>query len=272
VCSGSSEEGNHLHFDLTDIYQPRAGFIHDLDPRVKLVGALLIILTVVTLPQGAWFSFGLILLLVVLLSKVAGLGLLYTIRGAFIALPFALAAIPIPCMTPGPAVWVVPGLGWAVTVSGLLRFGTILLRTWLAVQAGVLLSATTPVPQMLWGLKSLGLPRLLVAVIGFMIRYVFVLGDEVLRMLRARAARSPHLPGQRRPGVLWQGQMAGTMVGSFFLRSLERSERVYAAMASRGYQGEVVLLQQPSMDRFDWAALALLAITLSAVMTLGIWR
>jgi len=32
------------------------------------------------------------------------------------------------------------------------------------------------------------------------------------------------------------------MVGSLFLRSYERSERVYAAMQARGYDGELRLL------------------------------
>jgi cobalt/nickel transport system permease protein len=260
-----------LHFDLTDIYQPRAGLIHHLDPRVKLLSAVGIILTVVTLPQGSWPAFGLVLALLILLSMASGLGPFHAMKGALIALPFMLAAVPIPFITPGPSLWIVPGLGWNVTVPGLIRFITILLRTWLAVQAGVLLSATTPVPQLLWGLQSLGIPRLLVAVIGFMVRYIFVLGDEVLRMLRARSARSPHVPGHPRPGFLWQGRMAGMMVGSFFLRSLERSERVYSAMASRGYQGEVQLLERPAMAASDWIALAVLGTALTGVLAIGIW-
>ena len=224
-----------------------------------------------TLPQGAWPAFGLVLVMLIFLSVASGLGPFFAMRGAFIALPFILAAIPIPFITPGPALWVVPGLGWTVTTTGLERFITILLRTWLAVQAGVLLSATTPIPQLLWGMQSLGIPRLLVAVIGFMVRYIFVLGDEVLRMLRARSSRSPHLPGHRHPGILWQGRMAGMMVGSFFLRSLERSERVYAAMASRGYRGEIRLLERPAMTASDWSALALLGMALAGVMAVGIW-
>jgi len=260
-----------LHFDLTDVYRPGAGPIHRLDPRVKLLGAFGLILVVVTLPQGAWPAFGLVQLLVLLIALAAGLGPLHTLRAALIALPFMLAAVPIPFLTPGPALWVVPGLGWAVSGSGLERFATILLRTVLAVQAGALLSATTPVPHLLWGLQSLGLPALLVAVVGFMLRYLFVLGDEALRMLRARASRSARTPGGRRPGFVWQGRMAGMMVGSLFLRSLERSERVYAAMSSRGYRGQVQLLQPQAMTATDWIAVGCIALLLTAVIVLGLW-
>lgn len=258
-----------MHFDLIDVYQPRPTLIHRLDPRVKLLGAVLIILTAVLLPDDAWPSFVVLLMVLVALSLSSGLGWSFAIRRAFIALPFVLAALPLPFLTPGPVVWTVPGLGWTMTAPGLIRFVAILLRTWLAVQAGVLLSATTSAADLLWGLQALGMPKLLVAVVGFMLRYLFILADEALRMLRARTARSPKLAGIRRPGLLWQGRVAGMMVGSFFLRSLERSERVYAAMASRGYAGDIQLLGTPVMKPSDWIALGTLAVSLSALMALA---
>ncbi len=185
-------------------------------------------------------------------------------RRSYVALPFVLAALPLLFFTPGPAVWTLPVTGWQLTSTGLARVAAILTRTWLAVQAGVLLSATTAAADLLWGLQALGMPRLLVGVTGAMLRYIFVMADEVLRMLRARAARSPDLPGRHKPGIVWRGRAAGMMAGSFFLRSLERSERVYAAMASRGYRGEVQLLEPPEMCRRDWAALLGVAGVLAA--------
>jgi cobalt/nickel transport system permease protein len=146
-------------------------------------------------------------------------------------------------------------LDWAVTLPGLIRFLSILIRTWIAVQAGILLSATTGIPDLLWGMKSLGIPRMLVSIVGFMIRYLFVLADEALRMIRARTARSPRLPGTRPPGIVWRARVAGLMVGSLFIRSLERSERVHAAMLSRGYDGEMRMITKPKMTSLDWLVL-----------------
>jgi cobalt/nickel transport system permease protein len=272
VCLGRVEEDDTVHIDLIDIFQPRSTVIHRLDPRVKLIAAVSIIVTAVSLPEGAWLSFVLLACWMVMLSVWAGLGWSFTMRRALLALPFVLAALPLPFMTPGPVLWVVPGLGWTLTATGLTRFLLILLRTWLAVQAGALLSATTSAPDMLWGLRALGMPKIMVSVIGFMLRYIFVLVDEALRMIRARAARSPKLAEARRPGLMWQGRVAGMMVGSFFLRSLERSERVFAAMASRGYAGEIRLLAPPVMRRSDWLALSLLALPLLGLITLALWR
>jgi cobalt/nickel transport system permease protein len=257
-----------VHISLLDVYKPGQGIIHRLDPRVKILGIILYILTTLSIPQDAWFAYAFLWLGLLLLSWAAGLGVFFTVRRAVVALPFLLAAVPLPFLIPGPTLWVIPGLDWVVTLPGLIRFLSILIRTWIAVQAGILLSATTQVPDLLWGMKALGIPRMLVSIVGFMIRYLFVLADEALRMLRARAARSPRLPGNRRPGVLWQARVAGLMVGSLFLRSLERSERVHAAMLSRGYDGEMRMMTRPKMEALDWFALIGL---ITLLVILSIW-
>lgn len=260
-----------MHINILDIYHSRESFIHNLDPRVKILASFFIILTTVILPERAWVGQGILFGLLIVLSLSAQLGPFFTIRRAFIALPFLLAALPVPFLTLGPAIWVVPGLGWVVSSTGLIRFMTILVRTWIAVQASILLSATTVVSDLLWGLNALGAPKLIVSIVGFMVRYLFILADEALRMLRARASRSPKLPGVKRPGLIWQGRVAGMMVGSLFLRSLERSERVYAAMLSRGYDGEMRILDQPAMSNLDWIALLSILSIVSSVIVLSLW-
>lgn len=260
-----------MHISLLDIYHHRQSPVHRLDPRVKILTSLLIILTTVMLPEGAWIAQGLLWCGIVVLALTARLGPFFTVRRSLVALPFLLAALPIPFLTPGPPLWVLPGLGWIVTSNGLIRFGTIILRTWIAVQAGVLLSATTETSDLLWGLGALKVPALLVSIVGFMIRYLFILADEALRMVRARTARSPGLPGVRRPGLNWQGRMTGMMVGSLFLRSLERSERVHAAMLSRGYDGEMRLLHRPSLKVQDMLIFSLIIVFLASLFTLSVW-
>ena len=145
-----------MHFDLIDVFQPRPSWIHSLDARVKLVTAVLIILTAVLLPDHAWLSFGMLLVFLLFAARLTGLGWTYTIRRSYVALPFVLAALPLIFLTPGPVVWNLPVVGWQLTSTGLARVAAILTRTWLAVQAGVLLSATTAAADLLWGLQALG--------------------------------------------------------------------------------------------------------------------
>jgi cobalt/nickel transport system permease protein len=45
------------------------------------------------------------------------------------------------------------------------------------------------------------------------------------------------------------------MAGSLFLRAFERSDRIYMAMVSRGYDGEVRALPLLAVRSGDWAIL-----------------
>jgi len=103
-------------------------------------------------------------------------------------------------------------------------------------------------------------------------RYLFVIVDEVLRLLRARTARSAEtgLPNHKSGGsVLWRARVTGGMAGSLLLRSIERSDRIYNAMLSRGYDGEVRSLAHPALRRADWIILAALLALLVSLLALG---
>jgi cobalt/nickel transport system permease protein len=245
-----------LHFHPSDPYRQIFSPLHARDPRVKVLATVLIVLSTSVSPEGAWASFVFLQTVLVILSASARLGPLYTLRRCWIALPFGMAALSTLFTTPGEPWAALPGLGWPVTQAGLIRFLSILVRALLAVQAAILLTATTRFDDILWALGALRLPGTLLAVISFMYRYLFVLGDEVLRMLRARSARSPSHPDRRGPPLLWRARVAGMMVGSLFVRALERSERVYAAMRARGYRGQVRAIARFRMRPGDWAALA----------------
>ncbi len=260
-----------MHYDLSDQYHPKKSLIHHLDPRVKVVFVLLYILSVSLAPEGAWQAFllfAILLLSALLLSK---LGAFFTIRRSLVALPFLLAAFAVPFTVSGDPVYTFPLLGWTITDAGLVRFGSILIRAWLAVQAAILLTATTRFPDLLWALGAMRLPVSLVSTLGFMYRYIFVLADEALRMLRARASRSARTSGASCPPIGWQAKVAGGMVGGLFLRSLERSERIYAAMLSRGYDGQMRMLARFEMTRLDWGVSMLTLFLLSAILAIGYW-
>ena len=255
-----------MHFDLTDQYRPRPSFVHRLDPRVKVVVVVAFVLAAGLMPVGAWAGFLVLLILSLLFAWLSRLGPTFALRRSFVALPFVLLALPLLFTVPGEVVYQTPLTGWTITAEGWDRFASVLLRSWIAVQSAILLTAVTPFPDLLWALGALRLPRLLVATIGFMFRYLFVLADEAARLLRARTARSARLGGRRAPSPLWQGQVAGHMVGSLFLRSLERSERVHAAMLARGYNGEMPSLDPRAMRVVDWVVTAAAVLLLAGVL------
>jgi cobalt/nickel transport system permease protein len=108
----------------------------------------------------------------------------------------------------------------------------------------------------------------LVAITGFLYRYLFVLADEARRMLQAREARSGAPDGRGGGSVAWRAQVTGSMAGTLFLRSYERSERIYMAMLARGYDGTVRTLSPPSLRLVDWIVGLLVGMLLAALLLL----
>ncbi len=244
-----------MHVDLFDRFRAGASPIHRLDPRVKVVVAVLFILSNVLLPDGAWLAFALAFIGLLFLNALAGFDLLFLITRSFVALPFALAGVSAVFALPGRPLWAWEIGPWQLVASdaGLLRFASLLTRSWLSVQMAILLTATTQFPDLIHALRHLRVPQVLVAVVSFMYRYLFVLTDEAMRLLRAREARSARPAAGGGGGSLaWRAWVAGNMAGQLFLRSYERSERVYAAMQARAYRGHLLTLNPHELGAYDW--------------------
>jgi cobalt/nickel transport system permease protein len=144
------------------------------------------------------------------------------------------------------------------------------------VQAAILLAGTHNLSELLLAMRALRFPRLLVAVMGLMWRYLYLIVDEAARLMRARQARSGEAAseqGKKGGTVVWRAKVTGGMAGSLLLRSFERSERVYAAMLARGYDGEVRSLPVPGIStihrRVLWTGLAVLVVLLLFGILLG---
>lgn len=256
-----------------EYYQLRDSFIHQLDPRVKLILTLLFILATVLLPDGAWLPFVLSWGVILLITKMAQLNYKMVFLRSLIIMPFLLAAVTVLFSTAGTTLLSWPIGSWTITVTeeGLIRFVSILIRSWLAVQTAVLLTATTQFPDLMHALSHLHVPMILVGIISFMYRYLFVLVDEVMRLLRARQARSARLPntGTHGGSLVWRAKVAGGMVGQLFLRSLDRSDAVYNGMLARGFRGQLLTMNPHTMKKDDWlflgtAVIVILLIHLSS--------
>jgi cobalt/nickel transport system permease protein len=121
--------------------------------------------------------------------------------------------------------------GWPVYAPGLWIMWNATAKAVLSVGFMSLLVATTPPLHILQALDELHLPRLVVALTGFICRYLHVLREEALRIRRACISRG--YQGR----WLWQARTIGAMIAVLFLRSYERAERVHGAMCARGYVG-----------------------------------
>ncbi len=249
-----------MHSDLFDRYHAAESPLHRLDPRVKVLVTVGFILTIVLLPDGAWIAFLIAWGFILVANSLSGLGAWFTFRRSFIALPFALVAVTTIFQVPGEPVWTwqIGSLELTATVEGLVRFASIVIRSWLSVQAAILLVAVTQFPDLIHAFEHLHVPAILTTIVAFLYRYLFVLTNEVFRLEQARKSRSAALPDRKSGGtVFWRAKIAGHMAGQLFLRSYERSDRIYNAMLARGYTGNIRTLHPHVMTRTDWFAGAL---------------
>jgi cobalt/nickel transport system permease protein len=249
------------HFDLVDAYQAADSPLHQLDARLKVPLTLALILLIALTPMGAFGAYVAFFALIMGGALIAGVDPLTVVKRSLIALPFAGAAVTLVFTVPGPALGRVPLVGWPISEPGLVRFASILLKSMISVQVAAILLMTTHFTDVVWALGALRVPKVLVATIAFMYRYLFLLADEALRLTRARDARSASLGGGRSHGdsLAFRARTTGRMIGNLFVRSFARSERVYQAMVARGYRGEMRQLSPPPIAARDvlWAAVPL---------------
>jgi len=262
-----------LHF--LDPYRPTNSALHTADARIKFLLVIAFILATSLTPFGAWPVYILLFALILSATVLSELGIRFVLARASLALPFVLAALPVIFTTGGAALFSLPLGTWTLTATaeGLARFVSIALKSWLSVQAAILLVSSTPFPELLQAMRAVGIPRLLVAMFGLMWRYLFVLVDEALRLMRARSARSgANGDASKKVGgsLTWRARVAGGMAGNLFLRGIERSDRIYVAMLSRGYNGEIRALPLAALTGGGWLALGLGFSMLAILLIFGV--
>jgi cobalt/nickel transport system permease protein len=223
--------------------------VHRLAPEVKIVAVLLFTVVVVITPRTEFAAFGGYALLILAVAALARVPLPWLFKRATIELPFVLFAFVLPFAGRGERIdwW-----GMSLSVDGLHGAWNIIAKGTLGVLASLLLAATTTMRDLILGLDQLRCPPAFTQIATFMLRYLDVLADDARRMRIARLSRGYD------PRFLWQVKAFAVGVGSLFLRTYERGERVYLAMVSRGYTGR---LPRPADDRApaaQWIAAAAL--------------
>lgn len=213
-----------------DIDSHRSSPWHTLAPRTRVLCALLIVFACVLTPNGHWWTwaiYGAALISLVFTSQVTLPVLCKRIAVEFVFIGVVLLGTLF--REGGSVLW-----AWGpfqVTTHGLVVLGSVTLKALLSLVILNLLTLTTSIPALLNALVELRVPPLLVAIMASMYRYIAVLVAELHAMRRAAAARN--FSGNH----YWQRQVIGNMMGSLFIRTYARGDRVYQAMLSRGYQG-----------------------------------
>ncbi|MBE0699921.1 MAG: cobalt ECF transporter T component CbiQ [Anaerolineaceae bacterium] len=239
----------------------RKGLLQSLDPRVKLITTLGLILAV-GLSHSLPVLVGLYLL-ALLLAWRSAIPADFFIKRVWLVLPFFTGFIVLPALfiTPGPALVHLP-LGLVITTTGAKTVLFLLLRVSTSVSFSLLLILTTPWNTVLSALSVLRIPDEIVLILGMTYRYIFVLLHSANDMFLSRQSR---VVGRLSGGE--ERKIMAASMGTLLSRSINLSSEVYLAMVSRGFRGKVRTLKPFKMHTRDWAwGSGLLAITLLAVI------
>jgi len=246
----------HSYLDqYSDLNSP----IHALDPRTKIIALLSFLFIVIFTPivqVQKFLVYGTLILSLVIISR---LPIKFVMKRSRVIVPFVgIVAIGLPFLGGGGG-----SLNFGIfstTQSALLIFLNVLVKSWLCVLAMIVLTSTTSFPKLMNGFQRLKMPVVYVMIISFMYRFIFILEDELERMSRARNARTFNAKWSQKIRAI------GGAIGNLFVRSYERGERVYTAMRSRGFSGEIKLISELKMGRADVFFIATFPMLLALIL------
>ncbi len=225
------------HFYI-DRYSRIDSYIHRIDPRIKIIAIFALIVFIILTPADYFVSFALYAAFIAILIFVSKIPALFILKRSLVIIPFVLMV---------------------ALFNGLAIFWNVLIKAYLSVLSMIMLTSSMRFGDFLKALEKLKLPRIFIMVLSFMYRYVFVIEDELMKMKQAKEARSVG-------GSNWlQSKALANMLGVLFIRAYERAEKVYLAMCSRGFSGEIKTIYNFRMQHSDLAFLLLVAGVLAAI-------
>lgn len=241
------------------LFVPTGSPVHGLPAHGKVLAALAFAVIVVLTPAGAWAAYAAYAALLAALVTAARLPARTVASRSVVELPFLVLAAVLPLV--GGAPWVDLG-SLRLSEPGLVAGGTLAARATLAVAAAVVLASTTTAEDLLGGLARLRVPRPVLEIAAFMVRYAGIVLDALRAQRRARRARGA------RPGARDDVAAAAGGAGTLFVRTYERGERVQQAMAARGHgPGTPLVTAAPARPAGLLACAALPAAALAVLLS-----
>ncbi|MHC1588797.1 MAG: cobalt ECF transporter T component CbiQ [Methermicoccaceae archaeon] len=237
--------------------------LHNLDARVKLLGAVALIFGIISM-QHPVIPF-LIFLSATLACLAIGMPLkVYAKR--LVVLPFSIAfvVLVVVLFTYGGAHQIASVLGLPIYTEALSFAVLLFSRIVASISVLTVFIATTRVSDASEAMLWFRIPKVVVDLTLMMLRYIHLLSQEATTMYHAHTSRCGF---SKRLGYRQKVNNLATIAGSLILRALKRGERVYAAMLSRGYTTETHLVESEGMSaRSALLCAALLSLTVLLVL------
>ncbi len=234
---------NAMHHVILERWSRAESAIHRRDARIKLLAALVFLGIVATTPPLNWLCFATYFVALLIATSIAKLPVVGIMQRAALVLPFSFVF--------GITTWLIGDHARAI---GLFE------KSYLSAWAALWLAGTTPLPRLLKAAEWFGVPRLLILVIQFLYRYLFVLSEQGQHMRLAAACRAGSQGASR---ALFRAAAGALAV--LFARSYQRADGIHRAMQSRGFTGTFPAVSLGRLTLADAAFFALAILPVLAV-------
>jgi cobalt/nickel transport system permease protein len=241
----------------------KPGLLQGLDPRLKMVALLLLLLAVN-------FSHNILIILflyflTLCLAFFSKISLSFFVKRVWLLIPFFTGIIALPALfiTPGPVLTHLP-FGLVITQTGVMTAAFLLLRVGTSVSFAILLILTTLWNSVLKALGVLHVPPVVILILGMTYRYVHLLLHITNDMFLSRKSRLlRHMNGSE------ERQLVAATSGTLLNKSLQVSSEVYLAMQSRGFRNYPRTMDTFKMRWMDWLAGVVVFSTVVTAFWLG---
>lgn len=206
----------------------RESYLHSIDPRAKIPALGIFLVALGTAPVvgfAPFLGFACILLAGAISAQ---LPVRFLIARAAAVLPFSLTFAVIS--------WISGDNQRAVSMA---------VKSYLSALAVLLLIGSTPLPDLLRGLESMYVPRILLTIVQFLYRYLFVVVEQAARMSLAAKCRGGGIYADRKSMF----RRAAGALSVLFARSYGRAEGIHHSMLARGFNGQLPVM---SASAFGW--------------------
>ena len=260
-------------------YAEKRGFLQRIDPRVKLLTTLTLVLII-----GLTKRLEVLLVLYVgtlILAAFSRISLSFFLKRVWVFIPLFTGIIALPAVfnivTPGRSLITVISFmsphtfgpfhipqHITVTAQGVSGVAILVMRVAASVSMAVLLVVTTEWIRLLKALYVLKVPEVIILILAMTYRYIHLFLRTVEGMLLAKKSREiSDLKMKEEHG--WIASRLGVLVG----KSYGLSNEVHLAMTSRGWTGNPTLMDDFSINGIDWLWMAIILAVVIFWMLLG---
>ncbi|MGI9535551.1 MAG: cobalt ECF transporter T component CbiQ [Desulfocapsaceae bacterium] len=245
-----------------ETFSTATSFIHRLDARIKILSSLALIVVISLCRTFPTAGTGLTMAIVLMLAAKLELSMVF--KRLVLVNGFVLFLwITLPLTYPGEEAFSLGPFG--LSGEGIALAALISIKTNAAVLVVISLVATSSVAALGQALIHLKVPTKLCLLLLFSYRYIFVIHQEYLRLVRAAKLRC------FRAGTnMHTYRTTGYLFGMTLVKSHHRAHRVRQAMVLRGFQGQFHSLYESPLGKHEVGFSLLILIAVTVLITIEI--